>query len=176
MPRGIYKRKPRTPEHCENIRLAALDSWASGTRKRSKSPRKPRKPKPPKHNYPTIPYQKFCEHIGSARGRKIPFLFTFEEWWKIWQDSGHWEERGKRADQYCMARFGDKGPYAVGNVRIITKLENDRERKCSPERRAELRRLMLGNKIQPRKQTTERRFKHSIYAKARTRSTDGRFI
>lgn len=38
-----------------------------------------------------------------------------------------------------MARLGDKGPYAVGNVKIITNLENIRERKFSPETLAKIR-------------------------------------
>ena len=70
----------------------------------------------------------FRAHRYRAKYTDIPFLFTFEEWIKIWMDSGHWHERGKGKEKYCMARFGDKGPYAVGNVRIITNSENSKER------------------------------------------------
>jgi hypothetical protein len=62
-----------------------------------------------------------------ARYRGIPFLLTFEEWWGIWRDSGKWEQRGARKDQYVMARHQDLGPYAVGNVRICTAAENQAE-------------------------------------------------
>ena len=79
----------------------------------------------------------FYDHKkGAARGH-IPFLLTFEEWLKIWVDSGHMHERGCRKGEYVMARFGDKGPYAIGNVKIITCNENcsdaNRGRKRSDE-------------------------------------------
>ena len=70
---------------------------------------------------------KYRYHLKDARNRGISFLLTFEEWFKIWTDSGHLHERGPRRGQYVMARYGDKGPYAVGNVRIITGLENQAE-------------------------------------------------
>lgn len=60
----------------------------------------------------------------NARGRGISWKLTFEQWWQIWEQSGHLNERGRKANQYCMARIGDKGPYAVGNVLIITNSEN----------------------------------------------------
>lgn len=64
-----------------------------------------------------------------ALARGIEFLLTFEEWYKIWIDSGHLHERGRKSLEYCMARFGDKGPYTVGNVKIITNFDNISEGK-----------------------------------------------
>jgi hypothetical protein len=69
-------------------------------------------------------WRQFREAVRNARARDIEFLLTYSEWLKIWQDSGHLSERGKKLGQYVMARFGDKGPYAVGNVRIIATTEN----------------------------------------------------
>lgn len=69
----------------------------------------------------------YNKHKYSAGPRGIEFLLTFEEWLQIWTDSGHIHERGTRKNQYQMARFGDRGPYAVGNVRIITSSENHTE-------------------------------------------------
>jgi hypothetical protein len=66
-------------------------------------------------------------HIGNARQRGIAFLLTFKEWWAIWEASGKWEQRGYHRGQYVMARNGDVGPYAVGNVRICTGAENSAE-------------------------------------------------
>jgi hypothetical protein len=63
----------------------------------------------------------------SAAVRRIPFRFTFAEWWCLWEQSGHWDERGKRRGQYQMARFADRGGYELGNVRIITVEANHRE-------------------------------------------------
>lgn len=69
----------------------------------------------------------FIDQRRRAIERGVEFLFTFEQWLKIWQDSGHLHERGCHRGQYCMARYGDVGPYAIENVRIITNLENHHE-------------------------------------------------
>lgn len=55
--------------------------------------------------------------------RHIEWKLTFAEWWQIWQDSGKWEQRG-RGKGYGMSRYGDSGPYAVGNVYICTSGQN----------------------------------------------------
>jgi hypothetical protein len=69
----------------------------------------------------------YSRHKLRAARRKIDFLLTFEEWTAIWQASGKWEQRGTRRGQYVMARYGDRGPYAAGNVRICTCAENMKE-------------------------------------------------
>lgn len=81
-----------------------------------------------------------------ARSRNIQFLLTYEEWLKIWLDSGHFHERGRQKGQYCMARLGDKGPYAVGNVKIILHQDNNREQVYSSEACAMRSRAVAGNK------------------------------
>ena len=89
----------------------------------------------------------FYNHMKRAESHCIGFELTFDQWLKIWLDSGHLAERGNHKGQYGMARFEDKGPYAVGNVKIITTEENLRERKkqvFSDERRAAASRKMLG--------------------------------
>ncbi len=69
------------------------------------------------------------KHYAASRG--IDFDLTFEQWWKVWQDSGHWRKRGPLPHQYCMARGTTKrpdvGPYKLGNVRIITNRKNREE-------------------------------------------------
>jgi hypothetical protein len=70
----------------------------------------------------------FRAQKNQARRRGIGFLLSFKEWQSIWKKSGHAHERGRRLSQYCMARFGDKGAYAIGNVRIITHEQNAFER------------------------------------------------
>src|SRR5258708_17288656 len=67
----------------------------------------------------------FQAHKDSAKARKIPFIFTFDGWMKVWLDSGHFHQRGKRSHEYCMARHEDKGAYEVGNISIITNYENN---------------------------------------------------
>jgi hypothetical protein len=79
---------------------------------------------------------RFREHRKHAAVRGIPFLINFQQWWLIWEQSGHWHERGRGRGKYVMARFADRGPYAVGNVKVILWEENVAEQEYSPERRA----------------------------------------
>jgi hypothetical protein len=75
-----------------------------------------------KRAYAATPRGRYTMQKLQAAHRGIPFLFTFDDWWALWQP--YWEQRGRRADQLCMARHGDTGPYALGNVSIITNREN----------------------------------------------------
>ena len=69
-----------------------------------------------RRRYNENPYYKFYSHRQGSIRRGIRFDLTFEEWWKIWQDSGHWEERGTQG--FHMCRKGDIGPYSIDNVVI----------------------------------------------------------
>lgn len=84
----------------------------------------------------------FDTHRSNAHQRGIDFLLTYDEWLRIWKESGHLAERGACTGGYVMARYGDIGPYAVGNVRIILHADNTREawtgRTHSSETRAKL--------------------------------------
>lgn len=64
------------------------------------------------------PKGQYSVHKHNANVRGVEFNLTFEQWWSIWQKSGHWDKRGNRAGCYVMCRKGDEGPYAVGNVFI----------------------------------------------------------
>lgn len=83
--------------------------------------------------------QRYREHKNNARGRKIDFIISFDEWYKIWFDSGKWSQRGNKAGCYVMGRFGDVGPYSVNNVRIISFEQNNSEGHDSNPRSAEQR-------------------------------------
>lgn len=65
------------------------------------------------------PLAKYKSQHSNANKRGIPWQFTFADWWRVWQDSGKWELRG-RGKGYCMSRFGDSGPYSKENVYICT--------------------------------------------------------
>lgn len=61
----------------------------------------------------------------NAKFRGIAWAITFPEWCRVWAESGKEVQRGsQRGDQYQMTRFGDAGPYRVGNVSIQTKSQN----------------------------------------------------
>lgn len=96
-----------------------------------------------RHNYLQKRYQ--SQKYTSSR-RQIKFLLSFEQWVKIWEDSGRLDARGRVRGAYCMARLGDKGPYAVGNIKIITFDANCAERIFSESTRNKMRRAQIGRK------------------------------
>lgn len=61
---------------------------------------------------------------SSAIHRGIEWLFTFETWWKVWEECGKWDSRGITSGKYCMCRHGDVGPYSAENVYIATQTQN----------------------------------------------------
>src|SRR5678815_5922678 len=65
-------------------------------------------------------WKAFNGQMSAARRRGIEFPMTYAEWLGVWQASGKLEQRGRLRDQYVMARFGDKGPYAIDNVYILS--------------------------------------------------------
>ncbi len=80
----------------------------------------------------------------NAKKRAVPFLLTFEQWLKIWVDSGNLNLRGCRRGQYVMARIGDEGSYIIGNVRIIRMEDNQSERWTRGGERKRMRDINLG--------------------------------
>jgi hypothetical protein len=64
----------------------------------------------------------------NALNRGLVMELTFEQWYDIWITSGHWEQRGRNVDNYCMCRKGDKGNYSLGNVYIDTVASNLNDR------------------------------------------------
>lgn len=77
---------------------------------------------------PGNPLRSYSCQKGNARTRGIGWGITLWEWWCIWQQSGFWSQRG-RGQGYVMCRYGDVGPYAVGNVFIAPATENCSNRK-----------------------------------------------
>lgn len=71
------------------------------------------------------PLKAFRHHQYAASARGIAFELTFAQWWELWEP--HYDLRGTRSGQMVMARRGDVGPYAVGNVSIKTSRANHRE-------------------------------------------------
>lgn len=74
--------------------------------------------------YSATPKGRYKQQKAQAVKRNIPWEISFEEWWTIWQNSGHWDQRGFGRDKYCMCRYGDIGPYSLHNVIIATTEEN----------------------------------------------------
>ena len=53
------------------------------------------------------------------KGMPINWQLTFDDWLKIWIESGKLYLRGKGKGKYCMSRKNDIGPYAIDNVEIV---------------------------------------------------------
>lgn len=132
--------------------------------------------------------QPYWHHKFQAKVRGIEFLLTFDEWFKFWIDSGHFHERGACRGKYVMARFGDVGPYALGNIKIISHGENISEgrlgRRHSDETRKKQSLSKIGKKHSPehiqkasdgkrgRKHTIEAKQKISAALKGRKKSPE----
>lgn len=100
---------------------------------------------------------RYREHRHGAKRRGVPFLISFEEWATIWYESGRWEDRGVHRGQYVMARNGDVGAYAVGNVSIILATQNRTDSKVTDARRAQSSQPGENN---PRAKLTARQVSH----------------
>lgn len=72
---------------------------------------------------PDKPTYAFTAQCRNARSRDIGWELSLWQWWKIWEQSGHWPDRGV-GHGYCMCRMNDTGPYAADNVYIGTNIEN----------------------------------------------------
>lgn len=70
---------------------------------------------------------KFVRQKANSKTRGIDWQLSFEEWWSVWEKSGKWEQRGKKSQEYCMARKLDWGPYSLDNVFITTNRKNSQE-------------------------------------------------
>ena len=77
----------------------------------------------------------FNRHRASAKQRGVDFHFTFRQWHRVWERSGHLHQRGTASGSYVMGRKGDVGPYASSNVTIITQHENLRQAAVNRKRR-----------------------------------------
>ena len=75
----------------------------------------------------TLSKRKYHSHKWNAFKRNVEFNLTYDEWYDIWIKSGKAHLRGSGKGTYCMARHNDEGPYAVGNVSIVTNKQNSTE-------------------------------------------------
>jgi hypothetical protein len=84
------------------------------------------KPKPSQRkSYRASPRYKFLRQHSHAKQRNIPFMLTFDQWWRLWRP--HWHKRGKNKGCLVMSRPGDRGGYELGNVAIVTTEANLRD-------------------------------------------------
>ena len=71
-----------------------------------------------------IRYRRYQEQRLGSLQRGIPWLLPYWEWLQVWEESGHFHERGRKKGEWVMARYGDEGPYSRENVSIIRAEKN----------------------------------------------------
>ncbi len=87
-------------------------------------------------------------HRHRAKRSGIKFQFSLDEWinWWIKNLGPQWlKKRGRGKNKYCMARIGDRGPYANDNVKCITNRQNASERFPSKESRIKSSKSNMGH-------------------------------
>lgn len=82
----------------------------------------------------------FTMQRKAAAQRGVAWELTFEQWLEIWGDK--LPLRGRTG--LVMARNGDTGPYAAGNVRIATAADNLAERQMPRGENHQYARLTAG--------------------------------
>lgn len=68
----------------------------------------------------------------------IDFNLSFEDYASLLVEAGITEaDVGRGAEKYCLGRYGDEGPYELGNCRFITNRENGIEGTDTRKRRGD---------------------------------------
>lgn len=80
------------------------------------------------------PLTQYVQQRVNSQRSSIAWEMSFAEWWQIWQDSSHYDKRGC-GHGYMMCRFGNTGPYRVGNIEIITGVQNSADQWISGKKR-----------------------------------------
>lgn len=81
------------------------------------------------YNESKMKQQYSIQKWNAENKRNIEWKLSFDEWKRIWLNSGKYNQRGIYRGQYQMCRFNDEGPYSIDNVRIDTTESNLTERK-----------------------------------------------
>lgn len=88
-----------------------------------------------KYGIPERDFLAWKAQRDSAEHRGIPFRFSLLAWRMWWmvklRQFGAEAKRGKRRDQYVMARIKDHGAYEADNVRCISPGDNFRDRRSA---------------------------------------------
>ena len=82
-------------------------------------------------------YHEWKAQKNNAKFRKIDWNLDYLEWITWWLNTGHWHERGKHGDEYSMCRFGDTGPYEIGNIYCATHNTNIQHAMCGKKKSAD---------------------------------------
>lgn len=83
-----------------------------------------------------IPHQQYLSWLqmrAQANYRKEQFMLSFEEFQTLWL--GHWDQKGRGQNHYCLTREDPDGAWIRGNVVCIPRLEHLRRQKLYKKER-----------------------------------------
>jgi hypothetical protein len=63
---------------------------------------------------------------AQAKFRKEFWEFSFEDWWAMWEASGQWHNKGKKAHEYCMMQHDTDQGWTKANAYVATRAEHYR--------------------------------------------------
>lgn len=67
-------------------------------------------------------YLNWLQQKNQAQFRGEHWDLDFETWKEIWGEDFH--NKGRGADNYCMTRKDDQGPWTLANVEIVTRRDH----------------------------------------------------
>lgn len=101
----VYDRRAPRPHR----RGPRPEAWVSG-------------PDPEEHRR----YRTFVQQRNQARWRDEAWTISFEDWKRIWAESGQWANRGRERGCWCMSRRDWSLPWTTANAAVITREEHAR--------------------------------------------------
>jgi hypothetical protein len=69
---------------------------------------------------PDYPVWTFRESRRQAVSVGYEWDISIKDWWAIWQASGKWEQRGRKAESYALFRKDNQGPFSADNLEVVT--------------------------------------------------------
>jgi hypothetical protein len=78
-------------------------------------------------------YLAWLQMRAQANYRKEKFELTFEDFQSLWQ--GHWYQKGRGAEHYCLTRTNPDGTWCKDNVNCIPRVEHLRRQKLYKKER-----------------------------------------
>lgn len=112
-------RKERRRRRDEDSEAKCLERWGMSRESLNEI-------SPYQRSHPNHPTRIFTSFRNNVRRTGIRFELTFPQWWRLWQESGRWDERG-RGFGYWMARWDSDQPWRLDNIRIVSGSERARD-------------------------------------------------
>jgi hypothetical protein len=69
--------------------------------------------------YEASPRGQFSRQKANAVARGVNWELSFDDWWKVWEDSGKYPERGRLTGQYALVRKNPDASFNLNNIHII---------------------------------------------------------